>query len=233
MGWGERMTNIKETHENKVELLGHYGGDLTHAQSAWTSTMRDIDEKKLARLPALLDMLASNGHETPFEKSSLHFLVTTDIATHIHIIKHRIGTSVNGESGRYKELKDDKFYVPQDWPGEEQALYIEFMEDALGKYHKCLERLVAGGMDKKRAKESARFYLPYGNQIQADVMFNFRSFNHFLGLRYSMHAQVEVRDLARKMLEQVIAIPGNPYKHTLRAFRLVDEDGVMRPPFAT
>ena len=109
LGWRKCM---KEEHQNKVELLGHYGGDLTHAQSAWTSTVRDIDEAKMNRMPALLKMLAENHHETPFEKSSLHFLVTTEVASHIHIIKHRIGVSVNGESARYKELKDDKYYVP-------------------------------------------------------------------------------------------------------------------------
>jgi hypothetical protein len=32
---------------NKVELMGHYGDDLTHALSAWTSTSRDITEEQL------------------------------------------------------------------------------------------------------------------------------------------------------------------------------------------
>jgi thymidylate synthase (FAD) len=84
-------------NENKVELIGYYGSDLTHAQSAWTSTYRDIDEEKLKRVDKLLNMLAKDGHHTPFEKSSLHFLVTVDQATHIHILKHRVGVSVNGE----------------------------------------------------------------------------------------------------------------------------------------
>ena len=100
---------------NKVELIGHYGSDITHAQSAWTSTSRDISKDKQQRLPALLAMLASEGHHTPFEKSSLHFLVTVDQATHIHLLKHRIGVAINGESARYKELKEDKTYLPQDW----------------------------------------------------------------------------------------------------------------------
>jgi hypothetical protein len=65
---------------NTVELLGYYGSDLTHAQSAWTSTSRDITEDKRNRIPQLLEMLAKEGHHTPFEKSSLHFLVTVDQA---------------------------------------------------------------------------------------------------------------------------------------------------------
>ena len=102
--------------ENKVELVGWYGGDEAHAMSAWTSTSRELTKEKRSRIPQLLKMLAENGHETPFEKSSLHFLVTVDTATHVHLLKHRIGVSINGESARYKELKDDKYVVPSDWP---------------------------------------------------------------------------------------------------------------------
>lgn len=204
--------------KNMVELVGWYGSDEIHALSAWTSTSRDLTEEKSGRIPALLKMLAENGHETPFEKSSLHFLVTVDTATHIHLLKHRIGVSINGESARYKELKNDKYVVPDDWPITEQAKYIAFAEDALMRYHDTLKRLVDGGMDRKRAKESARFYLPYGNQITMDVMFNWRSFHHFLGLRMKPEAQKEVRELAEQMLQQVREIQGNPFEHTINAF---------------
>jgi len=204
--------------DNKVELTGWYGSDETHALSAWTSTSRDLSDEKHKRIPQLLKMLADNGHHSVFEKSSLHFLVTTDVATHIHIIKHRVGVSVNAESSRYKELKDDKYYLPKDWPLEEQARYIAFMEDALMRYHNTLKRLVDGGIDRKRAKESARFYLPYGNQITMDVMFNWRSFHHFLSLRMKPEAQKEVRELAEQMLQQVREIQGNPFEHTINAF---------------
>ena len=203
---------------NRVELLGFYGSDETHALSAWTSTSRDLTNEKRERIPALLKMLAENGHETPFEKSSLHFLVTTDIATHIHLIKHRVGVSVNGESARYKELKDDKYYVPTDWDDEEKQKYIHHAEESLRLYHETLDRLVQKGMTRKRAKESARFYLPYGNQITADIMFNFRSFVHFLRLRYSEHAQLEVRELAKQMLDAVSST--GKFDATIAAFKL-------------
>jgi flavin-dependent thymidylate synthase len=215
-------------HENTVTLVGSYGGDETHALSAWTSTSRELTDEKRGRMDKLLTMLGSNGHETPFEKSMIHFLVTSDIASHIHIIKHRIGVSVNGESARYKELKEDKFYVPVDWDENERTLYIEHMESCLSKYHATLQRLKQKGVPAKRAKESARFYLPYGNQLTADVSFNFRSFVHFLRLRYSMHAQVEIRDIARKMLEHVVSL--GTFKMSLEAFGLTI-NGVIREPF--
>jgi flavin-dependent thymidylate synthase len=204
--------------DNRVELIGWYGGDETHALSAWTSTSRDLTQEKRERIPQLLAMLAEQGHHSVFEKSSLHFLVTVDCATHIHLLKHRIGVSINGESARYKELKDDKYFVPDDWPTTEKALYIAFMEDAIMRYHATLDRLVKSGMTRKRAKETARFYLPYGNQITMDVMFNWRAFSHFLSLRMKPDAQREVCVVAERMLELVREIEGDPFKHTIEAF---------------
>ena len=204
--------------DNKIELIGYYGGDEAHALSAWTSTSRELTDEKKNRIPQLLKTLADQGHHTVFEKSSLHFLVTVDTSVHIQLLKHRIGVSINAESARYKELKDDKYYLPKDWPLAEQVKYVAFMENALMCYHDALDRFVKGGMDRKRAKESARFYLPYGTQITMDLMLNWRSFSHFLGLRMKPDAQREICWLAEEMLKQVKEIPGNPFQHTIQAF---------------
>lgn len=201
---------------NKVILLGTYGGDLTHVASAWTSITREFDDDKLSRMPGLLKRLAQDGHHTPFEKSSLHFLVTAEIASHIHVIKHRIGVSVNTESARYKELKDDKYYLPVDWPQDEQDRLEEFCKKSFEEYHACIERLVAQGFTRKRAKESARFYLPYANQLVFDVMFNFRSFMHFQGLRNKPDAQLEIREIAEEMLRLVDET--GEFEYSLKAF---------------
>jgi flavin-dependent thymidylate synthase len=204
---------------NKVELLGYYGSDITHAQSAWTSTSRDITDEKKARIPKLLTMLASEGHETPFEKSSFHFLVTVDQATHIHLLKHRIGVSINGESARYKELKEDKTFIPTDWPEDWQDRLELLTKTSNALYHSVLEALTPT-LGRKRAKESARFFKMFNSQIDMDLMFNFRSFVHFQRLRNSEHAQKEVRELAQMMLDLVKGIEGNPFEHTLEAFNL-------------
>ena len=203
--------------KNKIELIGTYGSDEIMAMSAWTSTSRELTEEKVNRIPALLKMLADNGHETPFEKSSLHFLVTSEIASHIHAIKHRIGVSINCESARYKELKEDKYYIPEDWSQEEQKLLQEHCEQSLTRYHESLARLTPV-LGRKRAKESARFYLPYATQITYDVMFNMRSFVHFQRLRNSEHAQIEIREISAEMLRLVKE--KQEFQHTLTAFGL-------------
>ena len=229
--------------DNKVELLGYYGSDEVIACSAWTSTSRDLTDEKRGRIQRLIEMLWVNGHETPFEKGTVHFLVDTDIASHIHLLKHRI-SSLNAESARYKELKEDKYYLPEDWEG------IEFSDDSvdgLGHitcdrvivnwndaldwytqigndlYHRCIADLEPV-LGRKRAKESARFFKTYNSQIQADISFNMRSFANFQKLRNSEHAQVEIREIAAKMLELVENIEGNPFKCTLEAFKLTREN---------
>lgn len=232
--------------QNNIELLGFYGSDLTHAQSAWTSTSRDMSDEKIARIPKLLTMLAENGHHTPFEKSSFHFLVTVEQASHIHILKHRVATSVNGESARYKELKEDKYYLPEDWNGyhvcddiyDKDNNLIAFGQSENGPiadtwyeklkdftelgnklYHECLKDLTPV-LGRKRAKESARFFKTFNSQITLDVMFNWRSFYHFYNLRAKDDAQLEINQIAKEMLKLIKEIEGNPFEHTLKAFNL-------------
>lgn len=215
-------------HTNTIQLQGLYGGDVAHALSAWTSTDRELTPEKIARIPALLKMLreGSDGqpHGTPFEKSALHFLVTGEIASHIHVLKHRIAVSVNAESARYKELRDDKYYLPVDWPHEERQRLENFCLTAFDNYHNTLDRLInVHGLDKKRAKESARFYLPYATQLVFDVQFNFRSFVHFCGLRHKKGAQLEIREIAGEMIRLVSEAPGDPFHHSLRVWGLIKE----------
>lgn len=204
---------------NKVELIGTYGGDIEHALSAWTSTSRELTEEKRSRIPALLAKLAKDGHHTPFEKSSLHFLVEADTASHIHILKHRIGVSVNGESARYKELKGDRFHIPSDWPDIwQQALQNHTRQGHL-LYHAALVDLVGTfSFTKKRAKESARFFLGYNNVTSMDVMFNMRSFFHFQNLRNKDDAQNEIRWISQEMLRLIREI--GTFEHSLKAFGL-------------
>ena len=224
--------------DNKVELLGYYGSDEIIACSAWTSTSRNLTDEKKARIPRLIEMLWVNGHETPFEKGSVHFLVDTEIASHIHFLKHRM-SNINAESARYKELKEDKYYIPEDWNDIEVSNWpddrfggmpMRYWADVLkdytemgnGLYHKCIADLEPV-LGRKRAKESARFFKAYNSQIQADITFNMRSFANFQKLRNSEHAQVEIREIAAMMLELVENIEGNPFKCTLEAFKLTRE----------
>lgn len=220
---------------NTVELIGYYGSDEIIACSAWTSTSRTLTDEKRNRIDKMIDMLWTEGHHTCFEKGSVHFLINCEIASHIHLLKHRI-SSINAESARYKELKEDKTYLPADWEGARVLSLkggdpnmtwkrlLEIYTD-LGNtyYHACIKDLEPL-LGRKRAKESARFFKTYNSQIQSDVMFNMRSFANFLKLRKSEHAQLEIREIASEMLETVKNIKNNPFKYTIRSW---EKSGVV------
>ena len=178
----------------------------------------------------LLKMLAKHGHHTPFEKSCLHFQIRGEVGSHIHCLKHRL-TSINSESARYKEL-EDKWYLPDDWKDiqlDEPSVAYEpngytlkqLLDDHTKRshkyYHLAIEKLTPK-LGRTRAKESARYFLNYNKQLDFDMMFNFRSFAHFQELRNSPHAQLEIREIAQMMLNQVKVIPDNPFQYTLEAF---------------
>jgi thymidylate synthase (FAD) len=215
--------------KNSVELIGYYGSDEIIACSAWTSTSRSLTDEKRNRINKMINMLWSEGHHTCFEKGMVHFLVDTDIASHIHLLKHRI-SSMNAESARYKELKEDKYYIPEDWNDVEISpvhglgsyenwaqVLIDYTIEGNRLYHQCLKDLEPT-LGRKRAKESARFFKTYNSQIQADISFNMRSFANFLKLRNSEHAQLEIREIAQEMLELVKDIDGDPFEHTIKSW---------------
>lgn len=214
--------------DNTVELIGYYGSDEIIACSAWTSTSRELTEEKKKRIPDLLNKLWKDGHETPFEKGVVHFLVNCDVASHIHLLKHRI-SSLNAESARYKELKEDKYYIPEDFHDcEISARSIrDYGHNTWGEclkarsdinnllYHECLKDMEQQ-FGRKRAKESARYFKMYNSQIQSDVSFNMRSFANFLKLRMSEHAQVEIQEIANKMID--LLRQTGKFTHTLKAW---------------
>ena len=220
--------------KNTVELIGFYGSDEVIACSAWTSTSRNLTDEKISRIPQLLETLWSAGHHTPFEKGGVHFLVDTDIATHIHLLKHRI-SSMNAESARYKELKEDKYYIPADWSVNRssenwvkfgnadafnwQDTLIQYTELGNRLYHSCLADLTPV-LGRKRAKESARYFKTYNSKIQADVFFNLRSFANLQNLRNDEHAQKEVREVAQEMIALIENIPQQPFQHTLKVMSM-------------
>ena len=130
------------------------------------------------------------------KKATVHFLVDTDIASHIHLLKHRI-SSLNAESARYKELKEDKYFIPDDWTDKWQDALKDYTDTGNQLYHQCLTELEPV-LGRKRAKESARFFKTYNSQIQADVMFNMRSFANFIQLRNSKHNKKRFVRLRKK-----------------------------------
>lgn len=219
---------------NSVELIGWYGGDRAIARAAWTSTQIDVDSKSDEQVRDLLvnklwNNKSGKAHKTPFERGIVEFNITCDQASHIHLLKHRLA-NINGESARYKELKEDKFYLPDDWndirisPEHGLHTYETWRELLLDHtilsnrlYHAALKD-IEKALGRKRAKESARFFKTMNSQLTLSVMMNMSCFSNFINLRRDDAAQREIDWIAVDMINCVKRIDGNPFKYTLEAF---------------
>lgn len=208
--------------KNTVRLLRYAGGDESHAEAAWAST-GGMTEEKRSRMPGLIMQLGTSDprHTVPFEHSWLQFAITCDTASHIQILKHRT-LSVNAESARYKEYKEDKYYVPVDWPDYETEPLKDWCEIAYYQYHDYVEGLnsLGTGLTRKRAKESARYFLPYAIQVNLVVSGNFHAYANFWKLRNSDQAQLEIHQIAAEMLRLVKEETNDSFRHSLDAWGL-------------
>ena len=155
---------------------------------------------------------------------------------------------VTHNSARYKEFVADRFYIPEDWAG--LTLQEDFLEDngEIGYesgqywsdvlkheserhfklYHQAVKD-ISKPLGRKRAKESARYFLGYNTQLNFDWQMNFRSFVNIQKLRNSPHAQREIKAIANTMLYLIENIPDKPFQYTLKAFGLesTDEDNLL------
>jgi len=74
----------------------------------------------------------------------------------------------------------------------------EFFRQSYALYRKLIKRGIP--------PEDARFVLPQAVKTKFTVTMNFREFKHFIGLRLCERAQWEIRELARKMWEEVYKV---------------------------
>jgi len=227
-------------NNNKTELIGWYGGDVAIARAAWTSTQIDVEAKTQEQIQDLIvNKLWNNGsgkpHKTPFERGIVEFNITVEQASHIHMIKHRLA-NINGESARYKELKEDKYYLPEDFKGIKLSEKIHMDGECIAEegedwydilknftnasnelYHQALIDITPV-LGRKRAKESSRFFKTMNSQLTLSVMMNMSCFYNFYTLRSDEAAQKEIQWIANSMIEEISKIEGNPFQYTLEAF---------------
>lgn len=244
-------------NQNSIELIDYMGSDKLHSLAAWASTFAEFDldlpddienrvdvivnhilnnGKKKRSIQELLEFLSENEHTSPFRFSSFVFACNTDIATHIQKLKHRVILEAeNGESARYKELKEDKFYLPNDWKfikTENKEVinkfgtdtWIEVLEEYtnLGNflYHESTRDLTPI-LGRKRTKETARYFKTYNSQINTLNKLSFDGVMQFYIKRHDKtYVQNEIADLAIGMVDCIKNIQGNPFEYSLKAFGL-------------
>jgi thymidylate synthase (FAD) len=166
--------------------------------------LKEDDEK-------VLRYLLRNRHGTPFEHTYFKWHIRAPIFVFREWHRHRIGISINEESGRYVELKPD-FYVPEgeairSQSGKAGRYTFDELDKSisLGVQHE-MERAYHAAyghyknlMRRGVAKEVARAVLPVGIYSQMIWTCNARSLMNFLRLRNHSTALYEIRVYAEAM----------------------------------
>jgi len=175
----------------------------------------------------LINFLARDRHGSPFEHSFLRFEVKAPIFVHREWHRHRIGISINEQSGRYMKMERE-FYVPaeedyrvqQGKPGSYHFIQDDNIE-RIRESRTGIERVCNAAFDEYErqleagiAKEVARIVLPVNTYSTMWWSCNPRSLMSFLSLRNASNAQAEIRKYAEVMEEifqQVMPVTANAF----------------------
>lgn len=210
---GRTLSNIS------CKLLSSWGDDRTIAESAWVSTGIDGNTRNNEDIVRLVHRLARDGHGVPFESVLFRFYIKCPRYIESQILKHRI-SSINGLSGRYREVPHEWFNLPKledEWnmlPTGFREEYSRIADEANSWYSTALQYVrdgkdhnPVGGPDYaarlKRAKELYRGILPQAQMTQLNMTVNLRSLANFIRLRNDINAQPEIGQIAMQMAEAV------------------------------
>jgi thymidylate synthase (FAD) len=190
---------VPQRHVGRTDQSSTARPTLTSSGAARVSTAGEQSAGELQNDPersrGLINYLMRDRHGSPFEHSSMTFLITAPIFVFREFHRHRAGWSYNEESGRYREL-DPVFYIPgadrklvqQGRPGqyefvhgtaEQHRLVDDAVRAACHHSYALYQDMLSNGI----AREVARAVLPVGLYSSMYATCNARSLMHFLSLR--------------------------------------------------
>ena len=152
------------------------------------------NEKKLS----LISKVISSGHYSTIEHIQVTYAVNniSRAATH-QLVRHR-HMSFSQKSQRYVKEADFDYIIPKDI--QKNPELSEKFEEYMKTTAKLYSELVEAGIKK----EDARSILPNATASSIVISLNLRELIHFANLRLCTRAQLEIRQLAKKMCEELL-----------------------------
>jgi thymidylate synthase (FAD) len=160
------------------------------------------------------------GHLSVLEHGTVTFYLTGVSRSLTHeLIRHR-HFSYSQLSQRYVPEREGAMVEPQviaDDP-ELHARFVDASEASLQAYNALLAGLEAKFADspdatlrRKQARQAARAVLPNATETRIVVTGNYRAWRHFVGMRASEHADIEIRALAVACLRELRQLAPNVF----------------------
>jgi thymidylate synthase (FAD) len=198
-----------------ARLVEHMGSDDSIVQAARISYNEAGYAEDPVKTRHLIRYLMRNWHTTPFEMVEFKFHIKAPIYVARQWLRHRTA-SVNEVSARYTQIKEDEFYVPIEFrkqsktnhQGSDPSDHFDYQKNyqfnelqsatcnaAFENYKLLLEHGVA--------KELARGVLPVCTMTEFYWKIDLHNLFHFLRLRMSDHAQLEIANLAKIIYDAI------------------------------
>jgi thymidylate synthase (FAD) len=175
---------------------------------------------KTATNAGYLDHVIEVGHLSVLEHGSVSFYITGISRSLTHeLIRHR-HFSYSQLSQRYVPERDAAFVEPDVIAGD-PVLHEKFLaatQASLDAYTELLAGLQEKFADapnatlrRKQARQAARAVLPNATETRIVVTGNYRAWRHFIAMRATEHADVEIRALAVECLRQLQKVATNVF----------------------
>jgi thymidylate synthase (FAD) len=159
---------------------------------------------------AYLGHILEVGHGSVLEHAVWNFLFTGVSRSLTHeLVRHRAGMSYSQLSQRYVDESIAEYVEPDAIASDPEmhALWLEAVGHAHRAYVKLVEKLSEHYREepdrtlrRKLARQAARSVLPNATETKIFVSANARALRHFIEMRASRHAEVEIRKLAVQVL---------------------------------
>jgi thymidylate synthase (FAD) len=159
---------------------------------------------------AYLSHILEVGHGSVLEHAVYNLVFTRISRSCTHeLVRHRAGFGFSQLSQRYVDESTAE-YVEPDAIASDPGLHAVWV-DAVRHAHEAYMKLVEGLAEKykdepdrtlrrKMARQAARSVLPNATETKIFVTANARALRHFIEMRASRHAEVEIRKLAIAVL---------------------------------
>ncbi len=185
------------------------------------------------------------GHFSVLEHASVSFYITGISRSCSHeLIRHR-HFSYSQLSQRYVPENDSQVVLPPDMEDDPELREIltAAADASRATYTELLTRLeakfIAGEpagnravLRRKQARQAARAVLPNATETRIVVTGNYRAWRHFIAMRASEHADIEIRRLAIACLRKLVDVAPAVFAD-FEVSTLADGSEVATSPLAT
>ncbi len=209
-----RWKKIPVLNDGFVCLVDVMGDDSSIVQAARVSYGEGT--KKVSDDRTLIRYLLRHRHTTPFEMAEVKFLVRVPMDCWRQWVRHRTA-NINEYSTRYSlaidaaqttEATEWRTQAESNRQGSGDMLPTEQGQNLTAEETELqnqMRSVYQQRIDSGVAREQARKDLPLATYTEAYWKVDLHNLLHFLALRMDSHAQLEIRDYATAIGEQIVA----------------------------